>query len=172
MRSLWLAKQEIGINRTRRNNARIMNISDDKCPNCEQHNEDSKHLNLCTDAGRSKLHREGATKLRRWMAKTHRRTEPTMARVLYDFMRLRNSTSMELLDPCLDGSSNRMVGINARQTSSSIGQNTGRILCVQQQRVRREKLVNQHNNTIAGDVPFSVAVPKLFTPSPHPRVPT
>jgi len=97
MRSLWLIKQEIGINRTRRNNARIMNILDDKCPNCEQHNEDSKHLNLCPDAGRSKLHREGATKLRRWMSKTNCRTEPTMARVLYDFIRLRNSTSMEEL---------------------------------------------------------------------------
>jgi len=33
MRSLWLIKQENGINRTRRNNARIMNILDDKCPN-------------------------------------------------------------------------------------------------------------------------------------------
>ena len=70
---------------------------DDKCPNCEQHNEDSKHLNMCTDAGRSKLHKEGATKLRRWMSKTQRRTEPTMARVLYDFIRLRNTTSMEVL---------------------------------------------------------------------------
>ena len=97
MRSLWLAKQAIGISRTRRNNARIMDILDDKCPNCEQHNEDSKHLNMCTDAGRSKLHREGATKLRRWMSKTQRRTEPTMARVLYDFIRLRNTTSMEVL---------------------------------------------------------------------------
>ena len=95
MRSLWLAKQEIGISRTRRNNARIMKILDDKCPNCERHNEDSKHLNLCTDAGRSKLHREGATKLRRWMSTTNRRTEPTMARVIYDFIRLRNSASME-----------------------------------------------------------------------------
>jgi len=97
MRSLWLIKQEIGINRTRRNNARIMNILNDKCPNCEQHSEDSKHLNLCPDAGRSKLHREGATKLRRWMTKTNRKTEPTMARVLHDFIRLRNSTSMEEL---------------------------------------------------------------------------
>ena len=52
MRSLWLCKQEIGISRTRRNNARIMKISDDKCPNCEQHNEDSKHLNICPDVGR------------------------------------------------------------------------------------------------------------------------
>jgi len=33
MRSLWLCKQEIGISRTRRNNARIMRTSDDKCPN-------------------------------------------------------------------------------------------------------------------------------------------
>jgi hypothetical protein len=41
MRSLWLCKQEIGISRTRRNNARIMKTLDNKCPNCEQHNEDS-----------------------------------------------------------------------------------------------------------------------------------
>jgi hypothetical protein len=31
------------------------------------------------------------------MSKTNCRTEPTMARVLYDFIRLRNSTSMEEL---------------------------------------------------------------------------
>ena len=97
MRSLWLCKQEIGINRTRRNNARIMKTSDDKCPNCEQHNEDSKHLNICPDAGRSRLHREGATKLRRWMSKSRSKTEPNMARVLHDYIRLRNSTSMESL---------------------------------------------------------------------------
>jgi hypothetical protein len=97
MRSLWLCKQEIGISQTRRNNARIMKISDDKCPNCKQHNEDSQHLNLCPNAGRSKLHRDGATKLRRWMSKPNRRTEPTMARVLQDFIRLRNTISMEAL---------------------------------------------------------------------------
>ena len=97
MRSLWLCKQEIGISRTRRNKARIMKISDDKCPNCEQHNEDSKHLNICPDARRSRLHRDGATKLRRWMFKSRSKTEPSMARVLHDYIRLRNSTTMEEL---------------------------------------------------------------------------
>ena len=97
MRSVWLCKQEIGVSRTRRNNARIMRTSDNKCPNCEQHNEDSEDLNICPEAGRSKLHREGATKLRRWMSKSRGKTEPTMARVLHDYIRLRNSTTMEAL---------------------------------------------------------------------------
>lgn len=97
MRSLWLCKQEIGVSRTRRNNARIMRTSDDKCPNCEQHNEDSEHLNICPDAGRSMLHREGATKLRQWMSKSRSKMEPTMARVLHDYIRLRYSTTMEFL---------------------------------------------------------------------------
>ena len=97
MRSLWLCKHEIGVSRTRKNNARIMRTADDKCPNCEQLNEDSEHLNICPDAGRSRLHREGATKLRRWMTKSRSKTEPTMARVLHDYIRLRNSTTMEAL---------------------------------------------------------------------------
>jgi hypothetical protein len=52
---------------------------------------------LCPDAGRSRLHREGATKLRRWMSKSRSKTEPKMAKVLHDYIRLRNSTTMEAL---------------------------------------------------------------------------
>ena len=97
MHSLWLCKQEIGICRTRRNNARILAIEDDKCPNCEQPNEDSKHLNLCPDPGRSRLFRDGATKLRRWMSNQYRKTEPAMATALHDFIRLRGSAQMASL---------------------------------------------------------------------------
>ena len=180
MRSLWLAKQEIGISRTRQNNARIMNILDDKCPNCEQHNEDSKHLNRCPDAGRSKLHRDGATKLRRWMSKTHRRTEPTMARVLYDFIRLRNSTSMEEL--AQQGSPELIEAAKMQDRIGWLELMQGK-LAIQLVRIQ-ERYCAANNNGLDGkswstniitqllEMSHSEWLYRNFSPSPHPRVPS
>ena len=97
MRSLWLCKQETGACRTRRNNARITGEEDDRCPNCKRRNESSRHLNLCQDPGRSRLFQEGATDLRRWMTRRCRKTKPSLAAVLHDFVRLRGAVTMESL---------------------------------------------------------------------------
>ena len=97
MRSLWLSKQETGTCRTRRNNARITGDGDDRCPNCKRRNENSRHLNLCQDPGRSRLFREGATNLRRWMTRRRQKTEPSLAAVIHDYVRLRGAVTMESL---------------------------------------------------------------------------
>ena len=66
---LWLSKQAIGVCATQKNTARIQDILDDRCPNCGQRGEDSRHLNRCPDPGRIKLFRDGVRKLKRWMNK-------------------------------------------------------------------------------------------------------
>ena len=65
---LWLSKQSIGICATQKNTARIQDILDDQCPNCGKQDEDSKHLNRCTNPGRIQLFRDGVRHLCKWMA--------------------------------------------------------------------------------------------------------
>ena len=64
---VWLAKQTIGANATRKNVGRITNDKDQLCPNCRSYREDSAHLNRCMDAGRSMLFKESVHRLGVWM---------------------------------------------------------------------------------------------------------
>ena len=88
---IWLSKQCMGANATRRNVARIEGHNDDICPNCKLVRERSNHLNRCTDVGRTTLFDESVDKLQEWLERGNR-TEPELAFWLIQILRLRGST--------------------------------------------------------------------------------
>ena len=49
MFGLWLTKQVTGDCAHIVNMARIQNLLDDRCPNCNQQGKNARHLNLCPD---------------------------------------------------------------------------------------------------------------------------
>lgn len=87
---IWLSKQCIGVNATRRNVARIDKSSDDICPNCKLVRERSNHLNKCTDVGRTALFEESVSKLETWMGR--KQTEPELAHWIVKVLQLRGVT--------------------------------------------------------------------------------
>ena len=93
---MWLAKQETGFCRTQRQTSRIQDILDDRCPNCLQREEDSKHLNRCTDPGRVRLFRECVMKLEKWMQRG-RQTDPRLVTLINDYLMHRGFETMENL---------------------------------------------------------------------------
>ena len=78
MYGIWLAKQASGWCATCKNVARIQDSLDDKCPNCQRHQETSPHLNRCPDNGRTLLFKEGVKKLAAWINQDNR-TDPALA---------------------------------------------------------------------------------------------
>ena len=64
---IWLAKQCMGVNATRRNMARINREDKDVCPNCKLVQERSAHLNQCTNIGRTALFDDSVNKLETWL---------------------------------------------------------------------------------------------------------
>lgn len=87
---VWLSKQCMGCNATRRNMARINKEDDDVCPNCLRVRERSSHLNRCTDIGRTSLFDDGVDKLEVWLGRGGR-TEPELAFWIAQVLRLRGS---------------------------------------------------------------------------------
>ena len=87
---VWLAKQCMGVNATRRNMARITKEDDDICPNCKLVRERSDHLNQCTDNGRTTLYDESVNKLEAWLTRGER-TEPELSFWIVRILRLRGS---------------------------------------------------------------------------------
>jgi len=75
---LWLSKQVSGWCATRKNIARIQDLLDDKCPNCQQVAETSEHLNCCPDEGRTQLFKESVGLLEKWLLEDNR-TNPELA---------------------------------------------------------------------------------------------
>ena len=94
---IWLSKQSMGANATRRNMARIENHDDDICPNCKLVRERSSHLNQCTDVGRTALFDKSVDKLQEWMERGNR-TEPELTYWLIRILRLRGSMQGIRLD--------------------------------------------------------------------------
>ena len=92
MYGIWLAKQASGWCATRKNVARIQDSLDDKCPNCQQHQETSSHLNRCPDNGRTLLFKEGVEKLAAWMNQDNR-TDPALAYWIEKYLLLRGCNS-------------------------------------------------------------------------------
>lgn len=87
---VWLAKQCMGANATRRNMARINRDDDGICPNCKLVSERSDHLNQCTDVGRTALYDESINKLEEWLSRGDQ-TEPELAFWIVRILRLRGS---------------------------------------------------------------------------------
>ena len=94
---VWLSKQCMGSNATRRNVARIEKHDDDICPNCKLVRERSNHLNRCTDVGRTALFDESVDRLQEWLERGNR-TEPELSFWIIRILRLRGSTQGILLD--------------------------------------------------------------------------
>ena len=94
---IWLSKQCMGSNATRRNVARIEKHDDDICPNCKLVRERSNHLNRCTDVGRTALFDESVDRLQEWLERGNR-TEPELSFWIIRILRLRGSTQGILLD--------------------------------------------------------------------------
>ena len=84
---IWLSKQCMGSNATRRNVARIEKHDDDICPNCKLVRERSSHLNRCTDVGRTALFDECVDRLQEWLERGNR-TEPELSFWLIRILRL------------------------------------------------------------------------------------
>jgi hypothetical protein len=94
MYGVWLSKQTIGICATRRSMARIMGITDDRCPNCLEGPETSHHLNRCMDSGRTLLFDTDLNELRGWLLQT---TDRELSYWLYHYWLLRGEYSMSSL---------------------------------------------------------------------------
>jgi len=88
MFGIWLAKQTIGVNATRKNVGRIMKETDQLCPNCRSYREDSAHLNRCMEAGRSMLFKESVHRLGIWMESSGC-TDPDLAYWIKKFLLIR-----------------------------------------------------------------------------------
>ena len=92
MYGIWLSKQASGWCATRKNMARIQDLLDDKCPNCQRYQETSAHLNRCPDSGRTLLFKEGVEKLVSWMHQDGR-TDPALAYWIEKYLLLRGCVS-------------------------------------------------------------------------------
>ena len=95
---LWLSKQSAGVCATRANLARIQDLLDDKCPNCEQRQETASHLNVCPDAGRQRLFEEGVEALSTWMHQGGK-TDPELAYWVPKYLLLRGATKFAAMGP-------------------------------------------------------------------------
>lgn len=70
MYQLWLTKQVSDFGGTGHKLHQISEAVDSSCPNCGIPGERACHLNLCPDAGRTQLFREGVDELQQWMDRT------------------------------------------------------------------------------------------------------
>ena len=98
MFALWLSKQQAGACATRYNVARIQDLLDDKCPNCQQPGERSNHLNHCPDHGRTLLFKDSVAVLNRWMDAKDR-TDGQLSYFIEKYLLFRGSRSFASLGP-------------------------------------------------------------------------
>lgn len=108
MYGVWLAKQTVGVCATRRQMARNLGFSDDRCPNCLLGPERSSHLNLCLDDGRSLLFNEEIIDLEDWMIKNEK-TDRELRYWLIAYLRFRGERTMSslgVMSPALQEVSN------------------------------------------------------------------
>ena len=88
MYSLWLSKQASGWCGTRLQISRNIPGSDDRCPNCQQPEERSTHLNVCPSIHRTQQFRESVEELEKWLQKEH--THPEIAFWIPKYLLARN----------------------------------------------------------------------------------
>jgi hypothetical protein len=98
MFGLWLSKQQAGVCATRYNIARIQDLLDDKCPNCQLPRERSNHLNHCPDHGRTLLFKDSVASLDKWM-NDKEKTDAELAYFLEKYLLFRGSRSFASLGP-------------------------------------------------------------------------
>ncbi len=96
MFQVWLSKQCIGICAARSNMARIQDLLDDKCLNCQQPRETSEHLNWCPDAGQMLLYRDSVASIVKWMH-NYNRTDAELAYWLKKCLIFRGTRSLTAL---------------------------------------------------------------------------
>jgi hypothetical protein len=94
MYGIWLAKQTKGSCATRRNMARILGNTDDRCPNCLVGPERSAHLNKCCDQGRTHLFEMNVRELHAWM---NNNTDWELRYWIIHYLLLRGERSMSSL---------------------------------------------------------------------------
>lgn len=91
MYSLWLSKQASGWCGTRLQVSRMTPGADDRCPNCHQPEERSRHLNVCPSTHRTQQFQDSVQELSSWLNKEH--TAPELAFWIPKYLLARNRVS-------------------------------------------------------------------------------
>ena len=88
----WITKQVSGCCGVNSHMSTLYTDVENVCPSCGTHNEDTSHIVVCPDAGRTQLYVDTIDELERWLVSVE--TDPTLTELIIDFLRARGRKTM------------------------------------------------------------------------------